>query len=486
MFIIPVGNRVDWKRPPAITILLILVNCFVYFFLQSDSHHKDERATEYYLNSELPRMEWPQYSTYLIERSEFAEQSRFEELRRKGGDAPLVMMQDDSRFMRELRAGNIIMSAAPEFAIWKYRRDTYESMRSFTSRYIFHVDDPSVKTSTVSAFMHGSLDHLIGNMIVLFLVGFMVESVIGKSMYLLAYAVSIYAADLMFAVTAPGGAALGASGAIAGIMGLYTVVFGLRKIDFFYTLGFYFDYVRAPAIALLPLWLGNELYQFFAEKGAHIAYMAHFGGLIGGAVMGAVYRWKSPAMIESYHEVADRKEMDAHSFQRGMECLGRMEFKKALGIFKSLQEKHPEDINLTLMIFRAAKSEPDGEDFHQSALALLSVSDMDMATSNQVHALYKEYLSSAKPSATLGHDLIARLAKRFAEAGYCDDAEKLMSDLERSAPQHAELLGVWLSLARAYYRSQRKDKSEEILQALIRQFPDSIEAEVAAGMLRVG
>jgi membrane associated rhomboid family serine protease len=385
-----------------------------------------------------------------------------------------------------LRAGTIIPVDAPEFSVWKSQRGTYESMRSFTSRYLFQVDDPGVKTSTVSAFMHGSLDHLLGNMVVLFLVGFMVESVIGKSMYVLAYFVSIYSADLMFAVTAPGGATLGASGAIAGIMGLYTVVFGLRKIDFFYTLGFYFDYVRAPALALLPLWLGNELYQFFAESGAHIAYMAHFGGLLGGATMGAIYRWRKPSIIESYHEIADQQDSDAHMFQRGMDYFGRMEFQKALGIFKSLQEKHPQDRNLTLMIFRAAKADPASEEFHQSARILLSTIDMDAAATNKVYAIFNEYLSCAKPGARLGHDLTARLAKRFAEAGYCEDAEKLITDLKRSTPEHADYLGVWLSLARGYYRIQRKDKSEEILHALIRQFPDSIEAEVAAGMLRVG
>ena len=87
----------------------------------------------------------------------------------------------------------------------------------------------------VSAFMHGGFGHLFGNMLVLFLVGFLVESVIGKGLYAFAYFVAIFGSALMYSVTSPGTSCLGASGAIAGVMGLYSVIFGFRKIDFFYS-----------------------------------------------------------------------------------------------------------------------------------------------------------------------------------------------------------------------------------------------------------
>jgi TolA-binding protein len=322
-------------------------------------------------------------------------------------------------------------------------------------------------------------------MLVLFLVGFLVESVIGKALYSLAYVVAIFASVLVYSLTAPGTSCLGASGAIAGVMGLYAVIFGFRKIDFFYSIGFYFDYVKAPAIALLPLWLGNELYQFFTEEGAHIAYMAHFGGLLSGAMMGALYRWQRPAQIESHHRDAESKEIDGKAFQRGMDYLGEMEFQKALEVFKTLEEHHPHDANLTRLVFRAAKANPSSEDFHRAALKLLASTEMDTATSNSTHAVFQEYLNSAKPSPRLGQDLIAKLAKRFAGSNHCDDAEKLAGLLQRMAPQHAALPGVMLALARGHYREQRKDKFEATAQALISKYPQSVEAEAAAGMLRI-
>jgi membrane associated rhomboid family serine protease len=485
MFIIPVGDRVNWKRPPVITLMLILINCFVFFFFQGGDEKNDRKAMEYYFSSELPNWELNRYSKYLEKEGDPAETQQFNEMLAKKDSFALMFMEHDVKFMRDLHAGIIVTPQDAEYAAWSAQRAEYESRRSFTDRYVYQVDERSPLKAFVSAFMHGSFLHLFFNMLVLFLVGFLVESVIGKALYTLAYFVAIFGSVLMYSLTSPGTSCLGASGAIAGVMGLYTVIFGFRKIDFFYSLGFYFDYVKAPAIALLPLWLGNELYQFLTEKGAHIGYMAHFGGLLSGAVMGALYRWQRPAQIESHHQEAESKAMDGKAFQRGMDYLGEMEFQKALDVFKTLEEHHPNDANLTRLVFRAAKANPSSEDYHRAALKLLASTEMDAATSNSTHAVFQEYLGCAKPSPRLGQDLIAKLAKRFAGSSYCDDAEKLASLLQRMAPQHAALPGVMLALARGHYREQRKDKFEATLQALISKYPQSIEAETAAGMLRI-
>lgn len=485
MFIIPVGNRVDWKRPPVVTLLLILVNCLVFFFLQAGDDRQDARATNYYYSSDLPDWEFARYVGYLEQNDRATDSTQFEKLSKKRDEFALFALENDAKFMRELHAGHIVTAQATEFADWSAQRDKYESLRSFTRRYVYQVDNPSLLTAFTSAFLHGGFDHLFGNMVVLFLVGFLVERVIGKALFALAYVVSVYAAVFMFGLTAQGYNLLGASGAIAGAMGLYSVIFGLRKIDFFYSLGFFFDYVRAPAIALLPLWLGNELYQYLSEQGAHVAYMAHFGGLLCGAMMGVLYRLLRPTLIERYHGAVESDEMDSKMFQRGMDYLSAMEFKKALCEFKALQEKYPHDTNLALLIFRAAKFEPAGEDYHRAALSLLALDAMDAATSEQTHSVFHEYLKCAKPAHRLEPDLIVKLAKRFAVTDRCDDAEKLANWLQNSAPQHSELPAVLLVLANGFYREKRKDKAKSILQSIIRNYPHTKEAEGAAGMLRL-
>lgn len=486
MFIIPVGNRVNWKRPPVVTVLLILINCFVFYFLQGGDARSNDKSAEYYFSTELPNLELPRYAAHLEKNGEPEESQQFNELLAKKDSVTLLIMENDAKFMRELHDGHIITAQDTEFAAWSALRTQYESMASFTSRYVYRVDTPSPLTALTSAFMHGGFGHLFGNMVMLFLIGFLVESVIGKGLFLLAYLVSAYAAIFMFSLVAGSGSLLGASGAIAGVMGLYTVIFGMQKIDFFYSVGFYFDYVRAPAIALLPLWLGNELYQFFNNQGSNVAYMAHFGGLLSGALMGALYRWRTPALINRHHQEIETKENDDRSFQSGMDYLGAMEFQKAHNLFKVLYEKHPQDLNLARLCYRTAKHNPAGEDYHRAALRLLALPGMDAATSQQTHDIFHEYLNCAKPAPKLGPDLLARLAQRFAGSGQCDDAEKLTRLLQRTTPQHAELPAVLLALARGHYRAQRKESFEQILRSLIQEFPDSKEAATATDMLRVG
>ena len=66
---------------------------------------------------------------------------------------------------------------------------------------------------------------------------------------------------------------LGASGAISGLMASYAVLYGRQRIRFFYQFLFYFDYVKAPAIILLPVWIGHEFLQQAINSEGGIAYI---------------------------------------------------------------------------------------------------------------------------------------------------------------------------------------------------------------------
>ena len=481
MFVIPVGNRVDWKHPPVVTLLLILANCFVFFFLQGRDGRIEEGAEDYYFSSELPKLELPRYARYLEARGQPFEKSQVPEAVRDRW--LLVLMERDGPFMRELRAGRIVVADEEAYPVWRSQRRQYDALigKSITRRFLFRVDEPSPLTALSAAFLHANFGHLLGNMAVLFLVGFLVETVVGKLRYTVAYGICALVSAYFYAFVHPdaGGGLLGASGAIAGIMGLYTVIFGFRKIDFFYSLGFYFDYVRAPAIALLPLWLGNELYQFYSEDGSQVAYMAHFGGLLSGAALGGIYRLWRPQLIESRHRAGDEGKLDQKAFKQGLELLGAMEFGKASAVFEKLLETRPEDPRLVRQAYLAARFDPAAETFHRAAHRLLSLPAMDTA----IHADYLDYQRVAKPGPKLEPDLLARLAMRFAAIGRMEDAEKLARELWFGTPRHRELPAVLLVLARGYHRQGQRDKFASTLERLLRLFPEAPEAGIARTLL---
>src|SRR5207253_3231721 len=154
--------------------------------------------------------------------------------------------------------------------------------------------------------------HLLGNMLVLGVVGYIVEEVLGRRRYFAFYLLSGIASIALYWVCNRDSAvpALGASGAIAGVMGMYSVLFGLRRINFFYSLLVYFDIARAPAIVLLPVWLANEAYQLMVV-GGHVNYLAHIGGLLGGAALAWWYRIGHRQALDRYH-TQEQKQQTAH------------------------------------------------------------------------------------------------------------------------------------------------------------------------------
>ena len=101
-----------------------------------------------------------------------------------------------------------------------------------------------------------------------------------------------------WAYAGQGGLGLGASGAVSALMGMYAVLYRMRRIRFFYQFLVYFNYVTAPALLLLPAWIANELLQHWLG-GRGIAYMAHLGGLLTGGATTTMEVIDDPAMTRA-------------------------------------------------------------------------------------------------------------------------------------------------------------------------------------------
>ena len=112
-------------------------------------------------------------------------------------------------------------------------------------QYGFIPNQKSLLTSFTYMFMHGSTGHLLGNMIFLWIVGCMLEMGLGRLQYTVLYIIGgLFAVWLFWLIymnsTIP---LVGASGAIAGLMGAFAMLFGKRRVKIFFSLGFYFNYL---------------------------------------------------------------------------------------------------------------------------------------------------------------------------------------------------------------------------------------------------
>jgi membrane associated rhomboid family serine protease len=146
-------------------------------------------------------------------------------------------------------------------------------------------------------FLHGGWLHLLGNMLFLYVFGNNVEDRLGRLKYLLFYLVCGYAATYGFSLFSPSSTEplVGASGAIAGVLGAYLVLFPRAKVWSLLTF-FFFLPVRLPAWLVLGSWFLLQYLYFRGAglaAGSGVAYGAHVVGFIVGAVL--VWRLRNSA-----------------------------------------------------------------------------------------------------------------------------------------------------------------------------------------------
>jgi len=151
-------------------------------------------------------------------------------------------------------------------------------------------------TILTSMFMHAGWEHILGNMLFFWVFAPEVEDVMGPLPFLIFYLLGGLAATLAQVLVDPASTVpnLGASGAIAAVMGIFLITYPRDRIRTVVFLGWFVRVTFLPAILMVGLWF---LTQLFSEVGAlaqvdtggGVAYMAHVGGFLFGMVAGRLF-----------------------------------------------------------------------------------------------------------------------------------------------------------------------------------------------------
>ncbi len=167
----------------------------------------------------------------------------------------------------------------------------------------------SWRTLFSSMFMHGSWFHLIGNMWFFWIFGNNVEDSMGRFRFLLFYLLcGLGAAFGQIAVDPTSQVPMvGASGAIGGVMGAYVVLYPRVSVTLLVVLGFFITTVRVPAFLMLGYWFALQLLgglPMLGGQGAGVAFWAHVGGFLAGAVLILVF--KNRSLVEEHRRLLAR------------------------------------------------------------------------------------------------------------------------------------------------------------------------------------
>jgi membrane associated rhomboid family serine protease len=278
--LIPIGlDQSEVKRLPWISILIIGLNLVLFLTVGLSGSGAEKRAAEalaqvaeYWVAH--PHLEFP---NEMLQGQKLSERGKEElealiEVRRSITPTPdsFIQRQEEQEELNRL------------VQVWKNAIESHPFMR-----WGFRPGHFSLVALITSMFMHAGLMHLIGNMFIFYLSGPFVEDAFGRPLFTVFYLFSGVAAVLAFMLTNKNATTVlvGASGAIAGVMGAFMVRYATRKIKFFYWFGLVFrGTFMAPAWLMLPLWLLQQVWMGSLDTESGVAYSAHVGGFAFGAI----------------------------------------------------------------------------------------------------------------------------------------------------------------------------------------------------------
>ncbi|HKS40508.1 MAG TPA: rhomboid family intramembrane serine protease [Blastocatellia bacterium] len=167
---------------------------------------------------------------------------------------------------------------------------------------------PIYLTLLTAMFMHGGWLHILGNMLYLWIFGDNIEDNFGHGKFLIFYLICGLVASFAQIMVDPSSPvpSLGASGAIAGVLGAYLVMFPHNRVRTIVPLWIIATIVELPAIIVLGFWIVIQIfYQYTSSyQSSHsggVAYMAHIGGFLAGIVLSFIFRNRQPKQDMPYY-----------------------------------------------------------------------------------------------------------------------------------------------------------------------------------------
>jgi membrane associated rhomboid family serine protease len=255
--VFPLKDNIPTERFPVVTVALIAINVFVFLFLQHPSGFSsvdDETVVKY-------------------------------------GAIPYALTHPGKHCGlgdRVTPGGVLVTSQHGTVACEGKVVQTSEGPTKI--RAIAGSQPPAWLTIFTAMFMHGGFLHIIGNMLFLWIFGNNVEDAMGPLKYLAFYLLSGVAALALQVAFNPDSTVptIGASGAIAGVLGGYILLYPRARVLTLIFLIFFVTFIEIPAVLVLGVWFLEQLYFGVADlshpTGGGVAYFAHIGGFAFGLI----------------------------------------------------------------------------------------------------------------------------------------------------------------------------------------------------------
>ena len=289
---------------------------------------------------------------------------------------------------------------------------------------------PAAETFVTHMFMHAGVLHLLGNFLILYLAGPFVEDVWGRGLYAGFYVAAGLAAAIVFMVKHPelNVPLVGASGAIAGVMGAFLVRYWNTHIHFFYIFGFMFSGTfSAPAWVMLPMWFVEQLLMASLSSASMpaggVAYWAHIGGFtfgVGTALVIRHYRVEERYINAKLDAVINKTLVDNSVVDEALETKMSGNPDRAFAMLHEEVRRQPRNRDVMLALWSVALGE---KRLAEAAPVFLAMIRQELRAGDTRSAI-EHWLDLVErvPDVRASPMLLVRLAQVLSGSGHQDEA----------------------------------------------------------------
>lgn len=466
--LIPAHTLADWKKPPVVTLMLVLISALVFFTFQWNDRQEQAAADELY-TARLLQLEWPYYETHLLKQNQKAMFDELESARQLGDQTTLAQrLGADRRFADSLiEDGKSFMEAAA-YEQWRSARETYNSLRDSQSRFALGLDPQRQRpiTYVTSLFLHPDILLLGMNIVLILTLGLALEGVLGGGRVLTGFLLSGIVGGLVHQMTAQHGVfpLTGASTAVAGLMGMYAARFRLQRQEFTYIAGTF----TASTVLVWLLFASKEGAEWFLHLQPPVNLAAHAAALLAGAgFLLAGERW-FPRIAETEAPVEEETTDEELAFRgelaRALDAVGRMDFAEAKRRLLALSQQRPGDTRVLVQLYHVLKLEPQSASFDKIARHLFNLNTVDEAGLRQSLNLYRDYSKLSFDKGALDTETSLKLAMKFARLKEVKEADKILKHALDLKQPHLLVPKAALAIAQAYEELQDPAQADHFRQ----------------------
>jgi membrane associated rhomboid family serine protease len=377
-FVIPVGHESSTvRRQPWVSYSIIVLNVLIYFLFthsalnQRETQHALREVLRYAIEHPSTELD-PEIKNILP--PHILEKFRQARLQLEG--------------QRPTRQKNVFsfeqdqLDQLTEEFLALYRSDSYQRWGYIPAR------EGRLYTLLTCMFFHGGLMHLLGNIFIFFLSGPFVEDRWGRTLFGGFYLISGVVSALIHGKLTgnPYIPMVGASGAIAGVMGAFLVLFLRTKIRFLYVIFIYFRFLKgtfdAPAYLVLPLWLAQQYFNAISATSSGVAFWSHVGGFLFGVAFAVII--KLSRVEERFISPSIEDQITLYKthplFEKALAEFSAGNLEEAKFILQNILKDEPDDVSAMNKMFEIHVEERDAEALQKmgSKLLTLSLKDNDL------------------------------------------------------------------------------------------------------------